>query len=68
MSEMIAADIDGESVRFAANADFMLDAVKCVQSERLKIQAGGPLSPIVIKGENDDASLFLVLPIRDAGV
>ena len=68
MSEMITADIDGESVRFAANADYMLDAVKCVQSERLKIQAGGPLSPIVIQGENDGASLFLVLPIRDAGV
>lgn len=60
-------DIENESGNdfvFSANADYLLSALKVIESEYVKLNATGAMNPIVITPEADDAILQLILPYR----
>lgn len=54
----------GEDVQIAFNAKYLLDVLRVLDCENIKIEFTGPLSPALIKPANTDSFLYLVLPIR----
>ncbi len=57
-------DMSGNSVEIGFNVRYMLDAMRNAETDEVKIQFNGPLSPIKILPSEGDSFLFLVLPVR----
>ncbi len=58
------ANTSGDRVEIGFNSKFMLDALHASDTDEVKIELGGPVSPAVIKPINADNFIFLVLPMR----
>ena len=58
------ANVSGDRVEIGFNSKFMLDALHASDTDEVKIELGGPVSPAVIKPINADNFIFLVLPMR----
>lgn len=58
------AEIQGEDIEIGFDYKFMLDALKNTDTDEVKIQMNGPLSPIIILPNEGDSFVFLVLPVR----
>ncbi len=58
------ADISGEDVEIGFDNKYMLDAMRYTETDMVKIQINGPLSPIVVSPSEGDNFTFLVLPVR----
>lgn len=67
MEEVLEAEIDGNEIAVTANARYMIDALKTIDTERVEIWLTGIARPMILKAENDDDGLQLVLPYRTAG-
>ena len=63
-SDQLEAEISGESVEIGFNNRYLLDALRNTECDEVKIQLGGPLSPMKIVPKDGDSFLFLVLPVR----
>lgn len=65
VKEMVKVkDIIGEPVKISFNSKFLLDALKVIDSEVISIEFTGALSPFVIRPNDSDKMLHLILPIR----
>ncbi len=60
----LACDIVGEMFEIGFNSKAMLDALKVIPDEKVKLLLNGPLSPIKIVSVENDDFIFLVLPVR----
>ncbi len=58
------AQISGEDVEIGFDNRYFLDAMKYSETDEVKIQLNGTLSPIVILPSEGDNFIFLVLPVR----
>lgn len=58
------ANTSGDRVEIGFNSKFMLDALHASDTDEVKIELVGPVSPAVIKPINSDSFIFLVLPMR----
>ena len=58
------ANTSGDRVEIGFNSKFMLDALHASDTDEVKIELCGPVSPAVIKPINADNFIFLVLPMR----
>ncbi|WP_055108922.1 DNA polymerase III subunit beta [Paenibacillus ihumii] len=54
----------GEPIRIAFNSKYMLDVLKIIDSERLRIGFTGAMSPIIIRPVDGNENLYLILPYR----
>ncbi|WP_239615397.1 DNA polymerase III subunit beta [Cohnella mopanensis] len=54
----------GEPLKIAFNSKYMLDVLKVIDSEELFIGFNGAMSPIIIKPNDHENSLHLILPYR----
>lgn len=63
-SDQISAEITGDGVEIGFNNRYLLDALRNTECDEVKIQLGGPLSPMKIVPKEGDSFLFLVLPVR----
>jgi DNA polymerase-3 subunit beta len=57
-------DIEGAPVEIGFNCRYLLEAVRASQSDKVKMQLNGGLSPMKIVPLEGDDYLFLVLPVR----
>jgi len=57
-------DMRGEPLKIAFNSKYMLDVLKVIDSEELFIGFNGSMSPIIIRPNDHDNSLHLILPYR----
>ncbi|NMA89799.1 MAG: DNA polymerase III subunit beta [Amphibacillus sp.] len=64
IEEVNAEAIDGEELKISFSAKYMLDALKIIESENVKIEFTGAMRPFIIKPENDHDILQLILPVR----
>ena len=64
VKEIIPIEKNGEDIEIAFNSRYLLDVLKAVDSQRIKIEYSGSLSPALFKFEEEDNYLYLVLPIR----
>jgi DNA polymerase-3 subunit beta len=64
LSDEFPIQIDGPSVEIGFNCRYLLEAVKATESDRVKMQLNGSLSPMKIVPLEGDDYVFLVLPVR----
>ncbi len=63
-SDQVPVEITGENVEIGFNNRYLLDALRNTECDEVRIQLGGPLSPMKIVPKEGDSFLFLVLPVR----
>ena len=64
--ESLPVQFSGEPLEIGFNAEFLRDGIESVAGEQLRLKLISPLRPAVLQGE-DDAFLYLIMPIRLAG-
>jgi len=58
------ANVSGERVEIGFNSKYVLDALNAADTDQVRIELNGPVSPVKILPVSDDSYLFLVLPMR----
>lgn len=62
--EVIDAKKDGEDVNIAFNSRYILEGIKAIDDEEIKLNFMGSLNPCIINGLEDEDYIYLVLPVR----
>lgn len=57
-------ELNGEKFKIAVNCKYLLDAVKSITTEEMTIVFTGRMSPIILKGNDDERNFRIVLPYR----
>jgi len=52
------------NLKIAFSSKYMMDAIRAISSENIKVLFNGEIKPIIIKDVNDDSIIQLILPIR----
>lgn len=63
-SDVVFADIEGKEEEMGFNSRFLLEALKNTETDEVRIELNGPLSPMKILPPEGESFLFLVLPVR----
>ncbi len=58
------ANVSGARVEIGFNSKYVLDALNAADTDQVRIELNGPVSPVKVMPVNDDSYLFLVLPMR----
>lgn len=64
LNDEFTADITGPMVEIGFNCRYLLDALKAAESDKVRLQLNGGLSPMKIVPLEGSAYVFLVLPMR----
>lgn len=62
--EDVPAQVDGEPVKIAFNAQYLMDAVKNAEPDEIAMHMSGPAAPCFIRPVDGDVFEYLVLPVR----
>lgn len=62
--QLEVTEMRGEPLKIAFNSKYMLDVLKVIDSEELFIGFNGSMSPIIIRPNDHENSLHLILPYR----
>ncbi|OZQ97419.1 DNA polymerase III subunit beta [Paenibacillus sp. VTT E-133291] len=62
--EIFIADQEGEALKMSLNTDYVLKALKAINTTMIEIHLTGEMSPFVIYPENNKLDLQLILPYR----
>lgn len=57
-------EFSGEPLKISFNAKYMIDALRALDSEQIRIQFTGPMAPFIIQPTDYDSVLYLILPVR----
>jgi len=60
----IEVEYKGEDLKIAFNYRYILDALKAMDSEKIRIELGGALSSALFKPESDEDFLNLIMPVQ----
>ena len=63
-NDELSAQITGPEVEIGFNNRYLLDALRTADTDEVKVQLTGPVSPMKIVPTQGDSFLFLVLPVR----
>ena len=63
-SDQRDVEMTGQSVEIGFNNRYLLEALRNTECDEVKVQLGGPLSPMKVVPKEGDSFLFLVLPVR----
>lgn len=66
-SDQFDAQIEGDSLEIGFNNRYLLDALRSAESDEVKMELNGPISPMLILPKEGDSFSFLVLPVRLRG-
>jgi DNA polymerase-3 subunit beta len=55
---------DGEPLNIAFNYKYVIDALKVIESDDVRMETNGPLSPTIFKGKEENEYLCLVMPVQ----
>ena len=58
------ANVSGDRVEIGFNSKYVLDALHAADTDQVRIELGGAVSPVKVLPMNNDSFLFLVLPMR----
>ncbi|UOQ49570.1 DNA polymerase III subunit beta [Gracilibacillus caseinilyticus] len=62
--EISVAKIDGEELKISFSSKYMIDALKIMETDQVKIEFTGAMRPFIIKPIDHDQILQLILPVR----
>ena len=60
----VPCKIEGPAVQIGFNSRYLQEALKACTEDEVRLELGGPLSPMTIRPPQGDSYLFLVLPVR----
>ncbi|MBQ7132577.1 MAG: DNA polymerase III subunit beta [Oscillospiraceae bacterium] len=63
-SDEMEIDLSGNCFEIGFNNRYLLEALRACESDKVKLQMNGPLSPIKIVPADGDSFTFLVLPVQ----
>ena len=63
-NDELMALIRGDAVEIGFNNRYLLDALRNTDTDEVRVQLNGPLSPMKVLPKEGDSFLFLVLPVR----
>ncbi|MDC3414908.1 DNA polymerase III subunit beta [Aquibacillus sp. 3ASR75-11] len=64
LEEVTAKHINGEELKISFSSKYMLDALKAIDSDQVKIEFTGAMRPFIIRPTENDQILQLILPVR----
>lgn len=64
VTEEVVAKVSGEPMSISFNARYMMEALRAVDSDEIRILLTGPMTPFSIRPVDNDDSLHLIVPIR----
>ena len=67
MEEFVRSQLDGKELHIAMNGKFIMDALKAVDSDKIKLSFNSPVSPFTVQAEEDSVSCYLIVPVRANG-
>lgn len=62
--DTMAVLYDGDTLNIAFNYKYVIDALKVIESDDVRMETNGPLSPTIFKGKEDNGYLCLVMPVQ----
>ncbi|MDY0394724.1 DNA polymerase III subunit beta [Virgibacillus halophilus] len=62
--EVSVTAIEGEELKISFSSKYMLDALKAIEVEDIKIDFTGAMRPFIIRPTNEEKILQLILPVR----
>src|SRR5699024_11693219 len=62
--EMAVDSISGEELIISFSSKYMMDALKAIESDEVKIAFTGAMRPFVLRPANDEPIIQLILPVR----
>ncbi|MFN9629716.1 MAG: DNA polymerase III subunit beta [Cyanobacteriota bacterium] len=64
-SEQLAAEVEGEPIDIAFNVRYLLDGLKAIGSDRVRLRCNAPTTPAVLSPVGDDGDYtYLVMPVQ----
>ena len=64
VDEVIAIELEGKELKIAMNGKFMLEALKALDDERVKLSFNTPVAPFVAENTQTKMGTYLILPVR----
>ncbi|CDZ74203.1 DNA polymerase III, beta subunit [Peptoniphilus sp. ING2-D1G] len=64
VKENVESQVDGEGLKIAFNSKYLLEGIKNMTSETLKLNFTDSVNPCIITEEEDPDYIYLVLPVR----
>jgi len=62
--EEVPITLEGENHKISIDASYLLDVLKVLEEEKVKLDLIGSLNPLVLKKEESDDYIYLIMPIR----
>lgn len=62
--EITAQSIEGEDLKISFSSKYMMDALKAIDSDEVKIEFTGAMRPFVLRPANGEPIIQLILPVR----
>ncbi|WP_449354781.1 DNA polymerase III subunit beta [Virgibacillus natechei] len=62
--EINVQSIEGEELKISFSSKYMIDALKAIEYDDVKIEFTGAMRPFIIRPANEDPILQLILPVR----
>jgi DNA polymerase-3 subunit beta len=64
-SESLPAEINGDAVQIAFNVRYVLDGLKAMDCDHVRLSCNAPTTPAILTPSNDDPGLtYLVMPVQ----
>ena len=60
----MAVSYEGEPLSIAFNYKFVLDALRVIESDDVRLETNGALAPTIFKGKDENEYLCLVMPVQ----
>ncbi len=64
VAESVKCELDGKEIKLAMNAKYMLEALKALDEEFVKISLNTPIAPFTVVNKEKNVASYLILPVR----
>lgn len=64
VNENVLINLEGKDVVIAFNSKYILDCMRVIDDDFIKVSLNTPIAPCIIRPNSDQSSLYLILPIR----
>ncbi|MFC2948770.1 DNA polymerase III subunit beta [Virgibacillus sediminis] len=62
--DLTVSSIEGEELKISFSSKYMMEALRAIDYEEVKIEFTGAMRPFIIRPANEDPILQLILPVR----
>lgn len=63
-SEKIGAQVNGENIKIGFNTKHFIECLRVIDDETIVLFFTGDLGPCIVRGQEDEKFLFLIMPVR----